>query len=176
MYKVSDNVIIRLWERCNWIAGSEWEEENAAGSFLLLVKRYKARWFKCIVDVSKETIRWVWEVVAASQESLVCVCGHSPFPPVAKENITFHADMKMRPQNVNLWHTLTVFLWLVLVLNYEHFILLCLVNVSQTFTVNFVCRDFGFIPCFTCSPFSLSNRFISSKVQRKFLQCAVWGH
>lgn len=21
------------------------------------------------------------------------------------------------------------------------------------FTVNFVCRDFGFIPCFTCSPF-----------------------
>lgn len=47
---------------------------------------------------------------------------------------------------------MSVFLWLVLVFNIVYFILLCLVNVFQKFTVNFVCHDFGFIPCFTCSP------------------------
>lgn len=163
MYKVSDNVIIWLWERCNWIAGSEWEEENAAGPFVVLVKRYKEWWFKCIVDVPKETIRRVCEVITSSQESLVLCVWTITISPHGKKNI------KLTSWDVKYWQTLSVFLWLVLVFNIVYFILQCLVNVFKEFTVNLVCYYFGFILCFTCSP------FVSSKVQRKCLQCTVWG-
>lgn len=39
MYKFSDNLIFGLWTERNWIAGSEWEEEDAAGPFLLSAEK-----------------------------------------------------------------------------------------------------------------------------------------
>lgn len=109
-----------------------------------------------------------------SQESLVLRMRTFAISSHSKKNTKFH------PKHVNetsrcefMADSDSFFLWLILVLNVVHLIPPCLVNVSHAFTVNFVCRDFGFIPGFTCSTFLCQGNFLAPKFKEKEMDIII---